>query len=376
MPRMSLYVLRQLIGPVLLFTFLLTVVIWLSQSLRLLDLVINRGQSAPTFVYLTAMMLPQLLVIILPVAFFAGTLYALHRLNIESELVVMSAAGYSRLQLMGSVLIAAALIMILTALCAFYLMPLGQRLMKAEVLSIRADIGAAILSEGNFNAPVKGLTVFIRELEPDGHIRGILVHDNRNAKRPTTYIAQSGVLAQTPSGPRLIMLDGTVEQSSNNGGQLSVLKFQRYVFALDQFAEQQRQQGLQTSERFLPELFWPHLGRDPGGKVRRILLAEAHNRISAPLYCLTFALIAMAAVTRGRRARGAYALRLTLASIAAGVLRLLGYGMQGIVVRNPAAFILLYLIPLLGAAFAGMDVLGIDLLPTGRWLRRAIPEPA
>ncbi|HEY3638102.1 MAG TPA: LptF/LptG family permease, partial [Rhizomicrobium sp.] len=73
MPRLSFYVLRQLIGPVTLFIFLLTCVIWLSQSLRLLDLVINRGQSAPTFFYLTLLMLPSLMVVILPVAYFAGT---------------------------------------------------------------------------------------------------------------------------------------------------------------------------------------------------------------------------------------------------------------------------------------------------------------
>ena len=60
MPRLSFYVLRQLIGPVALFIFLLTCVIWLSQSLRLLDLVINRGQSAPTFFYLTLLMLPRM----------------------------------------------------------------------------------------------------------------------------------------------------------------------------------------------------------------------------------------------------------------------------------------------------------------------------
>src|SRR5690348_9012990 len=110
MPRLSRYVLRQLIEPVLLFTFLLTVVIWLSQSLRLLDLVINRGQSAVTFVYLTVMMLPQLLVIILPIAYFGGTLYGLHRLNTESELVVMNAAGFSRAQLALPVLFGAVII--------------------------------------------------------------------------------------------------------------------------------------------------------------------------------------------------------------------------------------------------------------------------
>ena len=62
MPRLAIYVLRQLIAPIGLFIFLLTCVIWLSQSLRLLDLVINRGQSAPTFFYLTLLMLPSQLI--------------------------------------------------------------------------------------------------------------------------------------------------------------------------------------------------------------------------------------------------------------------------------------------------------------------------
>jgi lipopolysaccharide export system permease protein len=316
------------------------------------------------------------MVIILPIAFFGGALYGLHRLNAESELVVMSASGYSRFQLAVPVLLAAAIIMALTYICALYLMPSGQRAMKAEVMSIRADIGAAILSEGSFNTPVKGLTVFIRELNADGHIRGILVHDNRSENRPTTYIARSGVLAQTPAGPRLIMVDGTVEQASGNGAQLSVLKFQRYIFDLDQFAEQQRQQGLEASERYLSELFSPHLKRDPGGRTRRVLLAEGHNRLSAPLYCLAFGLIVLAVVTRGRRGRGAYALRLTVASVAAGLLRLLGYGAQGFVVRHPHLFFVLYLIPLLGGAVAVFEIVGIDLLAPASRFRQVVPEPA
>lgn len=375
MPRISRYVLRQMIEPIALFTFLLTVVVWLSQSLRLLDLVINRGQSAPTFVYLSMLMLPQLMVIILPIAFFGGVLYGLHKLSVDSELIVMSASGYSRAQLAVPVLMAAGLVMAITYFCGLYLMPLGQRAMKAEVVSIRADIGAALLSEGTFNTPAKGLTVFIRELSPDGHIRGILVHDNRNAKRPTTYIARGGVLAQTQAGSRLIMLDGTIEQSSQGGARLSVLKFQRYVFDLDQFASQQRQTDLETSERTLPELFWPHFIKEPGKHTRDIYFAEAHNRLTAPLYCLTFAMIALAAVTRGRRARGAYAIRLTVASVAAGLARLLGYATQGVVSRHPSAFILLYLIPLSGAAMAALEVRG-GLLPFAEFFRRSVAEPA
>src|ERR1700677_405964 len=139
MPRMSIYLPRQRVGPVLLFSFLLTSVIWLSQSLRLLDLVINRGQSAPTFVYLTLLMLPSLLVVILPIAYFAGALYGLHKLNADSELTVMSAAGFSRSQILTPVLIAAGAVMVATYFCSLYLMPFCQRLMRDKEIDIRAD---------------------------------------------------------------------------------------------------------------------------------------------------------------------------------------------------------------------------------------------
>jgi lipopolysaccharide export system permease protein len=364
---MSIYLLRQLVGPVVLFSFLLTSVIWLSQSLRLLDLVINRGQSAPTFLYLTVLMLPSLLVVILPIAFFAGALYGLHKLNADSELVVMSAAGFSRRQMLVPVLAVATIMMTVTYLCSLYLMPLGQRLMKEKEIDIRSDIGAAILNEGQFNTPAAGLTVFVREIAADGRMKGILVHDNRNPRLPTTYLAESGVLAQTSLGARLIMIDGTIEQARGAGARLSVLKFQNYVFDLDQFSSAQRDTELRTSERYLPELLWPTFTHEPGARMRNLFFAEANNRLSAPLYCLAFAFMAFAAVSHARRARGAYALRLTLSSIGAAVLRIVGYSAQGLAARQPVLCVLFYLIPFAGAAIAFADISGFD---PRQWINR------
>jgi len=369
LPRLSIYVLGQMIGPTVLFALLLTAVIWLTQSLRLLDLVINRGQSAPTFIYLTLLIVPSLLVIILPIAYFAGTLFALNKLNSDSELVVMSAAGFSRAQIAVPVLLAAAITMALTYLCGLYLMPAGQRAMKDKVVDIRADIGAALLNEGEFNTPADGLTVFIRELNSDGTTRGVMVHDNRNKKTPVTYLAVRGQLAQTPAGARLIMFDGTVEESAHAGGQLTVLKFQRDVFDLDQFAGPARATYRATSERYLPELFQPNPKLPQ--KLRNAYIAEGHTRLSQPLYCIAFAMIALAAVLRGRRARGANALRLALAALAAAVVRIAGYGVQGLAVSTPSLLFLFYVIPILGAAIALVVLSG-----TNPFARFAHSKPA
>jgi lipopolysaccharide export system permease protein len=371
LPRLSIYVLGQMIGPTALFTFLLTAVIWLTQALRLLDLVINRGQSAPTFIYLTILVLPSLLVIILPIAFFAGTLFALSKLNSDSELVVMSAAGFSRLQIAVPVFISAAIVMAFTYLNGLYLMPAGQRAMNDKVVDIRADIGAALLNEGEFNTPAQGLTVFIRAIDSDGTIHGVLVHDNRNRKHPITYLAASGQLAQTPGGARLIMFDGTVEESGHGGAQLSILKFQRYVFDLDQFASPARANERATSERYLSELFAPSPNLPQ--RTRNAYIAEGHNRLAQPLYCLAFAFIALAAILRGSKARGANAMRITFAILAVTVVRVAGYGVQGLASRDPVFAALFYLIPLIGAGLGWASLAGADPMA---WFRRTPPQGA
>ena len=357
LPRLSRYLLGQLLGPVALLTLLLTCIILLTRSLPLLDLVINRGQSAPTFLYLTGLILPSLLMIILPIAFFFGTLFTLSRLNGDSELVVMASAGYSQRQLATPVFLAAAIVMVLTWACTLWLAPAGQRTFSAKVVDINADIGAALLNEGAFNPLATGLTVFIRSLDSDGQMRGILVHDGRDVQRPVTYLAQKGLLAQTPAGARLIMFDGTLEQSAANGAQLRILTFKNDVIGLDQFVSAARPTLRKTSERYLGELLSPS---EPNvtDKVRATYLAEAHSRLSQPLYCLAFAMICLAAILRGRRQRGALAMRLTGASLAAAALRIAGYGVTGPASSHPSLDILFYLIPLAGAGIALAVLMG------------------
>jgi lipopolysaccharide export system permease protein len=365
-PRLSLYVLGQLLVPAAVFTFLLTSVIWLVTVLPYLDLVINRGQSAFTFLYLILMALPSPLVIIMPLAFFFAALFTLNRLQSDSELVVMASAGYSLRQLATPVLAAAAIVMALTYACLLWLMPAGQRALRDKVLDIRADMAGALLNEGDFNTSQQGLTIFIRQMSNKGEIKGILVHDNRNRAKPITYIAEKGILAQTPAGTRLIMQDGTIENSAEGGKQLQVLHFERYTVNLDQFSEPARYTSRKMNERYLGELLWPD---EPiiTPRIRDQFFAEAHNRISQPLYCIAFALIALAAVMRGRRQRGSIALRLTIASLAAAGLRIAGYGIMGVTQRNPAMVALFYLLPLAGAA--GAIALLAGYLPEGLFAR-------
>jgi len=125
--------------------------------------------------------------------------------------------------------------MALTYLCGLYLMPAGQRALKDKVVDIGADVGAALLNEGTFNT-FQGLTVFIREIDSDGHIRGVLVHDNLNPRHPTPIWPESGQIVQTPAGERLILVDGTIETNLVGRSAFVRLEIRPLPFDLDQFS--------------------------------------------------------------------------------------------------------------------------------------------
>ncbi|SVD12579.1 uncharacterized protein METZ01_LOCUS365433, partial [marine metagenome] len=83
MRRFSLYIMGQLIGPLIVVTLSFTGVIWLTQSLRFIDLIVNKGLSFGLFLYMTTLLLPSLLSVILPIALFAAVLYTYHQLIVD-----------------------------------------------------------------------------------------------------------------------------------------------------------------------------------------------------------------------------------------------------------------------------------------------------
>ena len=221
--RLQQYILRQLDGPLLFFLLPLTGVIWLTQSLRFVDLIINKGLSASYFAQLTLLILPSVLTIVLPIALFATVLYVYQNLDGDSEIVVMRASGLGNLALARPALILAVAATLLSYLLSLYLMPSGQRAFKDMKTSLRTNLSYVLLQEGTFNTIGDGLTVYIRARHSGGEMLGILVHDSRERQRPVTMIAEKGAIVRTPTGPRFILVNGNRQQIDHAAGQLSLM---------------------------------------------------------------------------------------------------------------------------------------------------------
>ena len=367
MSHVSRYILRQLIGPLVFITVALAVVVWLTQSLSFVDLIINRGLSALRFVYLLVLLTPSFLLLVLPIALFSAILYTYHRLTYDSELVVMRAAGFSSHALAVPALALGAGVMVLSYVISLYLMPLGFRTFKDLQFVIRSNQASMLLQDGEFNQIGNDVTAFVRERGPNGELRGILVHDRRNPERPVTVMAEEGMMLAGDRGPRFVLFQGNRQELNVGENQVSLLYFERYALDLEMLGETPETRWHEPAERYLPALLYPDDSKDDQAYANE-LRAEGHNRLVAPLYALVLAAIAVAALLSGEFNRRGESGRIAGAAVAAIVFEALGLGLHSLVTRRPELMPLLYLLP--AAALAG----AFTVMRVGRWPALALPR--
>lgn len=351
MTRTTRYILWQLLAATAFVTVTLTGVIWVSQSLRFVDLIINKGVSAGMFLYLSLLALPGLMAIILPVALFCAVLYCYHRLNADSEILVLRSAGLSQWALARPAAIMASGVMLVVYGLTLYAAPAGTRELMNLRFEIRNNYSLVLLQEGVFNTVVRGITVYVRERLPGGELLGILAYDDRDPERPVTMMAERGALIRSDEGPRFLLVNGNRQRVDRGAGRLSLLYFDQYVMDLQPFTGQGDVRWREPEERYMHELFAPRVTADDINHSAE-LTAEAHRRLATPLYALVFTAIALAAVLAGEFNRRGHWRRVLAAAVGAIVLEALAFGVIPLAGKSPALMPLLYLFPVLGIGTA------------------------
>ncbi|HCX69283.1 LPS export ABC transporter permease LptF [Parvibaculum sp.] len=365
---LSQYLFLQALGPFIVASIVLTGIIWLTQALRMLDVLITQGQTLVTFFELTALALPSTLVIVLPISLFCAILYTLHKLISDSEIVVMFSAGISRSVIATPFLVIALGTSALILLFSIYVAPAGLRELKSQLYEIRSDVATAMIREGTFANPAQGLTIYVRERASDGTTYGILVHDSRNPKEPITYMAETGSLVETPNGPLLVMFNGNIQRVSREGdremGAATLLYFDKYTYDLSQYIDTEPSFSYEGRERYFSELINPARDDTYGQTHREKLLADAHERLVEGVYPTMLTLIALATLLPAPFNRRGYASRIALAATLALAIRLLGFVLANGASTSTYLIPLMYLVPfaVCGACIAIIAGVRFDFL--------------
>jgi len=287
-------------------------------------------------------------------------------MTIDRELVVAQAAGVSQWGLALPAILVAGLATLSAYGLTLYYGPESVRAFKELQWSVRNDVSQVLLREGAFNQIGKGLTVYVRERAADGALTGILVHDKRDRVKSVTLMADRGALVTGAEGPRVVLENGSRQELTRGGGDLSLLYFDSYIVDLGLVEATGDGRFTDNRERTTTELFT--LSEEDGLSARNVrrMRVEGHQRIINPLFNFALVAVALGFILTGTFDRHGQIKRISLAILCVVIIEAAGLGAASLAAKNLLLVPLVYLV-----AFVPLTLGLLALRPGG--LRAIVP---
>ena len=336
------YIFRTTLASFVLVLVSLTGVIWITQALRGIDLMTSQGQTILTFLGITSLVIPALVLIISPIALMIAISHTLNKLATDSEIIVMNAAGLSPVRLFRPFVFATLVVALMVAFIAAYLAPEGLRRIKQWDAEITADVLTNVLQPGRFAQLDQNLTIRIRERQPGGLLKGIFIDDRRDPKERVSIVADHGTVVKNTDGSFLILEDGNLERFEVGKRDPALVAFGRYGFDMSKF-NQNHDVTLGIRERYLWELLAPEDSDPIYQQLPGQFRAELHDRFMSPIYPLAFAALTFAFLGAPRTTRQSRNFSIGGSILAVFGLRMAGFACSVMTVKSPLAALVQYM---------------------------------
>ena len=318
----------------------MTGIVWLTQSLRFIDLIVIKGLPLEVFINLTILIIPKLLVTIIPFIGFLAALITYIRLNNDSEIISMKAAGISNLKIIIPALLFGISLGILALVIENFGSPYAYNKFKNLQYEIRNNYISTLFQEKVFSSPIQGLTIFIKERDQLGNLEGIMIHDARDKSKKISINAEQGKIVSTPKGARFLLINGN-RQEINNNKNISILYFDQYTLNIKNYNTNNNLRFREASERKFHELIYPN---DNINEIyKKEFKAEAHKRIYTPLVIIIMVLIGAMTSIIGKFNRKASSKKLFYPISLALAMQIYLIISPQIIIQHPNAPLLIYI---------------------------------
>lgn len=291
MKILNVYIFKQIFIGFLLVCFSLLAMLWLTQSLRFVEMVTRQGLPVYLFAEMTSLLMPRIFNILSPVAAFVTVLFVYNRLIADRELVVMQSAGISPWQNSKAAVFLGILMALFNVFVMNWGIPWSESKFRDLEWRVKNNLTQMVFREGEFTSLKNGITVFIDKHEDDGSVSGIFVSDESKPNLKVTLTAEKGRIIQTEKGPRILFINGVRQEMNTKDYKFSTLSFSRYSAEFNNI-ESRKKKDQTVREKSVFELLQSGRDNTLDDHTQRKNIVEGNRRVLYPLYNLLFALLA------------------------------------------------------------------------------------
>ena len=314
MQKLDQYILKQLSIIFVFFLFVFTLIFWINRAVNLFDRLITDGHSLSIILQFALLSLPSTTTIVFPMACFAAVIFVTNRLKNDCELTVLQSAGLSPWRMNKPYFIFGLISMIILAFFTTFIVPNTSKIIDEIQIELDSSVSARLLKDGKFIHPFRGVTFYIKEIESDGTLINVFLHDRRSKDEFLTYTATRAFLAKDENKTILYMENGLIQTIGTLTKELSTTEFKSISIDLSDAINQRENNTTHLSQVSTWLLIKNRQQVSKETRASKELIGlELHNRLHRPIFCFVAAILGFSTLLMGNYSRFGFGRQIALA---------------------------------------------------------------
>jgi len=206
----------------------LSLIIWVFQSVSYLDLIIEDGSEYSVYLNYSLLSFPKIISKIFPFAAFIGFFYTISKYEKNNELIIFWNIGIDKKKVINFLFFSSLYLIIIQMILTNFVVPKSQTLAKSLVVGSNVGNLNSFLKPKKFNDTIKGLTIYSKDKEKNGKLIDIYLKKETDDKNFQVTYAKEGKIIFSNDIQKLILYDGETINFINN--KISSFKFSRSDF--------------------------------------------------------------------------------------------------------------------------------------------------
>jgi lipopolysaccharide export system permease protein len=293
MRRIDRYILREFAA---FFVITLGATVFLSvlnDLMKLGDFILKSRLGWLEVLRLFTYIFATLVGMVLPIAYFLGSILTWNRFSSDSEYIVWRASGLSLYRLLAPLFLVAILVGAASSVMLMYGRPWGLLGVRHMVFEAAYRQAYRHLEPGVFHDTFRGLVLYVKRVNSEAQrLEGLFIASTR-PDASQVIVAPVGELIADPESRRVMLrlYDGAIHRASPASGRYHVLSFERYDVHLDLNTEYARKahRSLRPTELYPEQLRAEIRRRQAAGEETRKLVLVWYRIFAFPFVSLIFA---------------------------------------------------------------------------------------
>ena len=285
--KLGYYFIFEFLKNYLSILFAFGLIIWITQAVRLLDLISEDGNSIATYFLYILSLLPKILSRISIIIFFISFVLTISKFEDHNELKALWFSGLDKKIFITYLVKFSILLVFLLILIRLFVVPYFSNYSRYLLLNSAVGSIAPLIKYNNFNNPLKKITIYVGKKNQINELEDIILFEN-NADKSKTIIAKSGVIVNENNKNLLVLVNGSIQEESSNK-KIAIIDFDKITLDLSQYSKR-------TVDYYkFPEIDSFELFKRVKNKNDSQLLdiiSELNNRIVIPLFIPSLVILA------------------------------------------------------------------------------------